>query len=152
MHLRNPLDLIPNLSLHTHYRKRDAKSQPLARKKCLNNPRFFPKWLSQNYPCKFSWQQHNVDSSNLPTFIKITRAKEDAIFGSKQQNINRRYDRNLSQKLKYSSVGEESRKSSEDSTISSPSTSKKRKLRLHLSSIFYELVGKTKCLRIFFAW
>ena len=53
MHLRNPLDLIPNLSLHTHYRKRDAKSQPLARKKCLNNPRFFPKWLSQNYPCKY---------------------------------------------------------------------------------------------------
>ena len=91
---------------------------------------------SQNYPCKFSWQQHNVDSSNLPTFIKITRAKEDAIFGSKQQNINRRYDRTLSQKLKYSSVGEESRKSSEDSTISSPSISKKRELKLHPSSIF----------------
>ena len=74
---------------------------------------------SQDYPCKFSWQQHNVDSSNLPTFIKIPRAQNDIIFGIKQQKVNRRYDRSASIKSKYSLLpGEESRKPSEDSTTS----------------------------------
>ena len=34
--------------------------------------------VTRNYPCNFSWQKHNVDSSNLMNFIKKPECRDEA--------------------------------------------------------------------------
>ena len=80
---------------------------------------------SRDYTCNYSWKQQNVDSSNLPSFIKITRPKEDAIFGRKRK-------KNVASgiyKSYYSLPAEESRKTSDDSILG-----RKCKSRIPISS------------------
>ena len=38
-----------------------------------------------NYPCNFSWQKHNVDSSNLLNFIKVPKCRDEVILGAQHQ-------------------------------------------------------------------
>ena len=77
--------------------------------------------VSRNYPCNFSWQQHNVDSSNLPTFIKIPKCQDEAIWGAqhRKEGLLNHQNSIISIQSNSSLQIEEIRKISEESTTSS---------------------------------
>ena len=71
--------------------------------------------VSRNYPCNFSWQQHNVDSSNLPNFIKIPKCQDETIWGAQHRKDGLLNHENSISSLQF----EEIRKISEESITSS---------------------------------
>ena len=91
--------------------------------------------VSRNYPCNFSWQQHNVDSSNLPNFIKIPKCQDEAIFGTQHQKkglLNHQNSTISNSSLQF----EEIRKISEESTTSA----RKCKLPKFLNHVLVEFL------------
>ena len=75
--------------------------------------------VSRNYPCNFSWQQHNVDSSNLPNFIKIPKCQDEAILGAQHRKEGLLNHQNSIHLSNCPLQIEEIRKISEESTNSS---------------------------------
>ena len=74
--------------------------------------------VSRNYPCNFSWQQHKVDSSNLPNFIRIPKCQDETIFGAQHRKEGLLNHQNSIHQSNSSLQIEEIRKISEESTTS----------------------------------
>ena len=75
--------------------------------------------VSRNYPCNFSWQQHKVDSSNLPNFIRIPKCQDEAILGAQHRKEGLLNHQNSIHQSNSPLQFEEIRKISEETTSSS---------------------------------